>query len=228
MDEQKDYIGHRQRIKERFLRGQGKDMADYEFLELLLTFAIPRKDTKPLAKALINEFGSFAAVIGADDNMLMSFSGLKENTVMLFSIIREAALRMTWQNLCASDKPVISNWDAMVDFCRMKLAHKKREEFMLILLDAKLQVIGEEVQQRGTVDNVAIHPAEVVKSAVFNSAKSVNMVHNHPSGNVTPSKADILITKQINTALQSVNIKLQDHLIIGKNECFSFRSEGLI
>ena len=102
MDEQKDYIGHRQRIKERFLRGQGKDMADYEFLELLLTFAIPRKDTKPLAKALINEFGSFAAVIGADDNMLMSFSGLKENTVMLFSIIREAALRMTWQNLCAS------------------------------------------------------------------------------------------------------------------------------
>lgn len=228
MNEPKDYIGHRQRIKERFLRGRGRDMADYEFLELLLTLAIPRKDTKPLAKALINEFGSFAAAVSADDERLMGFSGLKENSVLLFAIVREAALRMAWQNLCAADKPVISNWDAMVDFCRMKMAYKKREEFMLILLDAKLQVIGEEIQQRGTVDNVAIHPAEVVKSAVFNAANSVIMVHNHPSGNVTPSKSDILITKQINTALQSVDIKLQDHLIVGKNECFSFRSEGLI
>lgn len=147
MNEPKDYIGHRQRIKERFLRGRGRDMADYEFLELLLTLAIPRKDTKPLAKALINEFGSFAAAVSADDERLMSFSGLKENSVLLFAIVREAALRMAWQNLCAADKPVISNWDAMVDFCRMKMAYKKREEFMLILLDAKLQVIGEEIQQ---------------------------------------------------------------------------------
>ena len=164
MAEEKDYIGHRQRLKERFLRGHGQDMADYEMLELLLTLAIPRKDTKPLAKALINEFGSFAGVMGADENALMCFSGLKENSVLIFSIVKEAALRMTWQNLCADDKMVISNWDAMIDYCRMKMAHKTKEEFMLIFLDAKLKVIGQDVQQRGTTDNVAIHPAEVVKS----------------------------------------------------------------
>ena len=160
--EEKDYIGHRQRLKERFLRGHGQDMADYEMLELLLTLAIPRKDTKPLAKALINEFGSFAGVMGADENTLMSFSCLKESSILVFSIVKEAALRMTWQNLCAADNPIISNWDAMIDYCRMKMAHKTREEFMLIFLDAKLKVIGQDVQQRGTTDNVAIHPAEVV------------------------------------------------------------------
>jgi DNA repair protein RadC len=157
----------------------------------------------------------------------MSFSGLKESSILVFSIVKEAALRMTWQNLCAADSPIISNWDAMIDYCRMKMAHKTREEFMLIFLDAKLKVIGQDVQQRGTTDNVAIHPAEVVKSAIFNNAKSVIMVHNHPTGVVTPSKADILVTKQIFTALQSVDIKLQDHIIVGKDECYSFRDAGL-
>ena len=228
MTEDKDYIGHRQRIKERFLRGRGSDMADYELLELLLTLAIPRKDTKPLAKALIKEFGSFAGVINADDMRLMQFSGLKENTVFVFSIVREAALRMAWQNLSGSDQPIIANWDAMIDYCRMKLAHKDHEELMLIFLDAKLQIIGEEIQQRGTTDNVAIHPAEVVKSAVFHSAKNVIMLHNHPSGRITPSKPDILVTQQVKTALESVNIKLQDHLIIGKTEFYSFKNEGVI
>lgn len=228
MSEEKDYIGHRQRIKERFLRGHGQDMADYELLELLLTLAIPRKDTKPLAKALIKEFGSFAGVLNAEDCALMGFSGLKESSILVLSLVREAALRMTWQNLCTDDNPVISNWDAMIDYCRMKMANKQREEFLLIFLDAKLQVIGEEVQQRGTVDNVAIHPTEVVKSAVFHGAKSVIMVHNHPSGDVTPSKADILVTKQIKVALDSVEIKLQDHLIVGKTECYSFREVGII
>jgi len=228
MEETKDYIGHRQRLKERFLHSNGSDMADYELLELLLTLAIPRKDTKPLAKALIKEFGSFAGVLGADNMRLMEFSGLKENTIFIFSIVKEAALRMTWQNLCNSDQPIIATWDAMLDYCRMKLAHKDHEELMLIFLDAKLQVIGEEVQQRGTTDNVAIHPAEVVKSSVFHSAKSLIMVHNHPSGHVTPSKADIMATQQVKTGLESVSIKLQDHLIIGKTEYYSFREHDII
>ena len=228
MEEVKDYIGHRQRLKERFLRGRGADMADYELLELLLTLAIPRKDTKPLAKALIKEFGSFAGVINADDMRLMEFSGLKENTIFIFSIVREAALRMAWQNLSASDQPIIATWDAMLDYCRMKIGNKEHEELLLIFLDAKLQVIGEEVQQRGTTDNVAIHPAEVVKSAVFHHAKNIIMVHNHPSGRVTPSKPDIMVTEQIKTALESVDIKLQDHLIIGKTEYYSFRDHKLI
>ena len=127
MEETKDYIGHRQRLKERFLRGQGADMPDYEMLELLLTLAIPRKDTKPLAKALIKEFGSLAGVLSADNMRLMEFSGLKENTIFIFSIIREVALRMAWQNLSGADLPVISTWDAMLDYCRMKLAHKEHE-----------------------------------------------------------------------------------------------------
>lgn len=228
MEETKDYTGHRQRLKERFLRGGGADMADYEMLELLLTLAIPRKDTKPLAKALIKEFGSLAGVLGADNMRLMEFSGLKENTIIVFSIIREVALRMAWQNLSAADKPIIADWDAMLDYCRMKLAHKEFEELMIIYLDAKLRVIGEEIQQRGTTDNVAIHPAEVVKSAVFHSAKNLIMVHNHPSGDVTPSKPDVLITQQVKLALESVSIKLQDHLIIGKTEYYSFREQGLI
>ena len=222
-----DYIGHRQRLKERFMRTHGQDMADYEFLELLLTLAIPRKDTKPLAKALIKEFGSFAGVLGADERVLTNFSGLKSSSIFVFELIKEAALRMAWQNLCAADQPVIATWDNMLDYCRMRLSNIKHEEFVLIFLDAGLHVIGEEIQQRGTTDNVAIHPAEVVKSAVFNSAKSVIMLHNHPSGGVTPSKYDILVTEQILEALRSVNIKLQDHLIIGKSEYYSFRSNGL-
>ena len=226
--EEPDYIGHRQRLKERFMRAHGQDMADYELLELLLTLAIPRKDTKPLAKALIKEFGSFAAVLGADERVLMNFSGLKSNAVMVFSLIREAALRMSWQNLRAAEKPVIATWDSMLDYCRMRLSDISHEEFMLIFLDAGLHVIGEEIQQRGTTDNVAIHPEEVVKSAVFNSAKSVIMLHNHPSGVVSPSKSDILITQQIKEALRSVNIKLQDHLIIGRGQYYSFKNEGVL
>lgn len=228
MTEEKDYIGHRQRLKERFMRAHGQDMADYEFLEILLTLAIPRKDTKPLAKALIKEFGSLAAVLNADERVLMGFSGLKENSIFVFALVKEVALRMSWQNLKAAEQPIIADWDHMMDYCRMKLANKPREELMLIFLDAQLRVIGEEVQQRGTVDNVAIHPAEVVKSAVFHSAKNVIMLHNHPSNRITPSKADILVTQQIITALNSVGIKLQDHLIIGKSEYYSFRNEGLI
>ena len=228
MTEEKDYIGHRQRIKERFLLGQGKDMADYEFLELLLTYSIPRKDTKPLAKALIKKFGSFAKVIFANKEALMSFPGLKENSTILFDVIREAAIRMTWQNLASNDAPLITTWDNLLDYCRMKMANKTREEMVLLMMDAKYRIIAEEVQQRGTTDMVAVHPTEVVRSALANNAKYVVMVHNHPSGALEPSRHDLIVTEQVKTALDGVGIKLHEHLIVCENGYYSFREHGVL
>ncbi len=223
-----DYLGHRQRLKERFKLGGGGDMADYEMLELLLTLAIPRKDTKPLAKELIKEFGSFAEVLFASDDKLTAFSGLKENTIIVFRIVREAALRMTWQKLSATDAPVLTSYDSIIEYCRAASGYKDREEFRVIFLNAKNRIIGEEVQQRGSVNAVAIHPREVMCAAVLKGATSLILVHNHPSGDVTPSRADIEVTKRIAEALAAVEIRLIDHLIVSKSMVFSFNDHGLL
>lgn len=227
-EETPDYIGHRQRLKERFKIGGGGDMADYEMLELLLTLAIPRKDTKPLAKALVKEFGSFAEVLFASDDKLITFNGLKENTILVFRIVREAALRMTWQKLSATEAPVLTSYDAIIEYCRAASGYKDREEFRVIFLNAKNRIIGEEVQQRGSVNAVAIHPGEVMRSAVLKGATALILVHNHPSGDVTPSRADIDVTRKIAEALSAVDIRLIDHFIVSKNLVFSFNDHGLL
>lgn len=227
-EELPDYIGHRQRLKERFKLGGGGDMADYEMLELLLTLAIPRKDTKPLAKALVKEFGSFAEVLFASDDKLMTFTGLKENTILVFRIVREAALRMTWQKLSATEAPVLTSYDAIIEYCRAASGYKDREEFRVIFLNAKNRIIGEEVQQRGSVNAVAIHHGEVMRSAVLKGATALILVHNHPSGDVTPSRADIEVTRKIAEALAAVEIRLIDHFIVSKSLVFSFNDHGLL
>lgn len=227
-EELPDYIGHRQRLKERFKLGGGGDMADYEMLELLLTLAIPRKDTKPLAKALVKEFGSFAEVLFASDDKLMTFTGLKENTILVFRIVREAALRMTWQKLSATEAPVLTSYDAIIEYCRAASGYKDREEFRVIFLNAKNRIIGEEVQQRGSVNAVAIHPGEVMRSAVLKGVTALILVHNHPSGDVTPSRADIEVTRKIAEALAAVEIRLIDHFIVSKSLVFSFNDHGLL
>ena len=227
-EELPDYIGHCQRLKERFKLGGGGDMADYEMLELLLTLAIPRKDTKPLAKALVKEFGSFAEVLFASDDKLMTFTGLKENTILVFRIVREAALRMTWQKLSATEAPVLTSYDAIIEYCRAASGYKDREEFRVIFLNAKNRIIGEEVQQRGSVNAVAIHPGEVMRSAVLKGATALILVHNHPSGDVTPSRADIEVTRKIAEALAAVEIRLIDHFIVSKSLVFSFNDHGLL
>lgn len=227
-EELPDYIGHHQRLKERFKLGGGGDMADYEMLELLLTLAIPRKDTKPLAKALVKEFGSFAEVLFASDDKLMTFTGLKENTILVFRIVREAALRMTWQKLSATEAPVLTSYDAIIEYCRAASGYKDREEFRVIFLNAKNRIIGEEVQQRGSVNAVAIHPGEVMRSAVLKGATALILVHNHPSGDVTPSRADIEVTRKIAEALAAVEIRLIDHFIVSKSLVFSFNDHGLL
>lgn len=199
-------------------------MADYEMLELLLTLAIPRKDTK----ALVKEFGSFAEVLFASDDKLMTFTGLKENTILVFRIVREAALRMTWQKLSATEAPVLTSYDAIIEYCRAASGYKDREEFRVIFLNAKNRIIGEEVQQRGSVNAVAIHPGEVMRSAVLKGATALILVHNHPSGDVTPSRADIEVTRKIAEALAAVEIRLIDHFIVSKSLVFSFNDHGLL
>mgnify|MGYP005870750007 CR=1 FL=1 len=227
-EELPDYIGHRQRLKERFKLGGGGDMADYEMLELLLTLAIPRKDTKPLAKALVKEFGSFAEVLFASDDKLMTFTGLKENTILVFRIVREAALRMTWQKLSATEAPVLTSYDAIIEYCRAASGYKDREEFRVIFLNAKNRIIGEEVQQRGSVNAVAIHPGEVMRSAVLKGATALILVHNHPSGETTPSQADKTLTQRLVQVLQLVDIRVPDHLIVGGRQIYSFAEHGLL
>lgn len=220
--------GHRQRIREKFLNNGGSALADYELLEAYLTIAIPRRDVKPLAKQLIAKFGSFAEVINAKNEDLLSVSGVGENTLFALKIVSEAARRMSWEMLKDKDAPVIADMDALVDYCRMAMAYQDVEEFRLIYLNGKNRVIAEVTQQKGTINHVAIHPREVVKSALDNHASAVIMVHNHPTGDTTPSRADIDMTKKVNEALSAVNIHLLDHVIVSKYGCYSFRSAGLI
>lgn len=226
--DESDYLGHRERLRRRFLLGGGRDMPDYELLELLLTIAIPRRDVKPLAKELIRKFGSFAEVVNAPLEELMLVKGVKENTAAVLRIVRECSVRSSWQSLKGTDAPVISDFDAMVDYCRSAMAYQMVEEFRIIFLNSKLYVIGEEIQQRGTVDQVAIHPREVIKSAMMHGASAMILVHNHPSGIVTPSKADMEITKRIKEAAEAVSIRLFDHLIISKSSVYSFHNQGFV
>lgn len=227
-NDEPDYLGHRERLRRRFLLGGGRDMPDYELLELLLTIAIPRRDVKPLAKELIRKFGSFAEVVNAPLEELMLVKGVKENTAAVLRIVRECSVRSSWQSLRGMDAPVISDFDAMVDYCRSAMAYQTVEEFRIIFLNSKLYVIGEEIQQRGTVDQVAIHPREVIKSAMMHGASAMILVHNHPSGIVTPSKADMEITKRIKEAAEAVSIRLFVHLIISKSSVYSFHNQGFV
>ena len=208
-----DYLGHRARLRDRFLNGGGKSMADYELLELLLTYAIPRRDVKPIAKDIVRKFGSLAGAAKASVPQLVEVNGVKENTAV---------------ELSATDAPVISNWDAMIDYCRTEMSHLDIEEFRIIFLDVKFRVIGEEVMQRGTINQVAIHPREVVKMAMEKKASALILVHNHPSGDVKPSRADVEITKQIKQALEAINILLLDHIIISKYDYASLKSLQVI
>lgn len=203
-------------------------MPDYEFLELLLMIAIPRRDVKPLAKQLIKKFGTFAGVVNAPLEELLAVDGIKENSAAVLKIVKESALRMSWQNLQNDDVPVISNWDVMVDYARMAMSHLDVEEFRIVFLNSKLKVIAEEVQQRGTINQVAIHPREVIRAAINHGATAIILMHNHPSGDTTPSKSDIDITKQVAEAAKLVNISVLDHLIVSKFTVYSFKDHGII
>lgn len=223
-----DYIGHRKRLRERFLKGEGNDMADYELLELLLMQAIPRKDVKPLAKELIRVFGSFANVVGAPEHRLREISGVKDSVITTLKLVMVAAKRLSWENLSSDDLPVLLNMDCLIDYCRSAFAYAEVEELHILYLNAKLKLIDNELIQKGSLSSVSISPREVVKRALNKNATSIIMVHNHPSGSPKPSDNDIIITKKISQACQVMGIKLQEHIIITKSDYFSFLEHKLL
>ena len=208
------YSGHRDRLRAR-LRDAGADaLADYEFLELVLFRALPRRDVKPLAKSLIDRFGSFAEVIVAPPARLREVSGMGDAAVAELKIIQAAAARLARGEL--KRRPVLSSWSAVLDYCRTAMAFAERESFRILFLDKRNQLIADEVQQTGTVDHTPVYPREVVRRALELSACALVLVHNHPSGDPTPSHADIKMTKQIVDVARPLGIEVHDHIIVGR------------
>ncbi|WP_255448436.1 DNA repair protein RadC [Telmatospirillum sp. J64-1] len=224
--EKPHHLGHRQRLRDRFMAGGAEPMPDYELLELLLTHAIPRRDVKPIAKDLIARFGNFAGVISADPKSLAESKFIGDNAVVLIKLVREAALRLAKQDVI--NRPILSSWDRLLDYCQAAMAYGDTEQFRLLFLDRKNVLIADEVQQKGTVDHTPVYPREVVKRALELGASAIIMVHNHPSGDTTPSRADIEMTRMVRDALKPVGIALHDHLIVGRGRHTSFKSEGLL
>jgi DNA repair protein RadC len=220
------YHGHRQRLRARFLATGGEGMPDYELLELVLSIAIPRGDVKPLAKTLIEEFKSFQAVIAADPAALQRVKGMGEVSAAALKIVQAAAVRLARGQ--AMEQPVIGSWDKLVDYCMAALAHEKVEQTRVLFLDSRNRLIADERQNRGTVDHTPLYPREVVKRALELGAAAIILVHNHPSGDPTPSQADIAMTRDVQEAAGKLGIALHDHLVIGRDRHVSFRSEGLL
>ena len=224
--EKPHHLGHRARLRARLLERGGEAMADHEILEFLLFSAQPRGDTKPLAKALLARFGSLSAVLAAAPAELAGVSGMGEASIAALKVVPEAARRLAREEAMA--RPVIDSWQKVLDYCRISLAHEGVEALHLLFLDRKLRLIADERQQRGTVDHTPAYPREVVKRALELNASALILVHNHPSGDTTPSQADIAMTREIAEAAAKLGIALHDHIIIGKGGHSSFRSLGLL
>lgn len=217
---------HRKRLRDRFMEGGAAAMPDYELLELLLFRALPRCDVKPVARRLLEAFGDFARVLAAPRDRLLTVKGVGETVVLELKIVEAAAHRMARSKVI--HRPVISSWDAVLDYCHTTMSHLETEQFRVLYLDRKNVLIADDEQARGTVDHVPVYPREVVKRALELNASALILVHNHPSGDPTPSDADIQMTDRIEQAAQVMGITLHDHLIIGKSRELSFRSEGYL
>ncbi len=208
------YAGHRDRLRERFVQVGAEALADYELLELLLFRSIPRADTKPLAKALIARFGSFAEVLGAPAHLLAEVKGVGPAVALEIKIAAAAAERMLKSTI--RGRQVLTSWSAVIDYCRAAMAFETREQFRILFLDKKNALIADEVQQTGTVDHTPVYPREVVRRALEVSATAIILVHNHPSGDPTPSRADIDMTRLIVESAKPLGISVHDHIIVGK------------
>jgi DNA repair protein RadC len=220
------YHGHRQRLRERFLAAGADALSDYELLEMVLFTAQPRRDMKPLAKALLKRFGSFAETIHAPEPLLREVDGIGEATITQLRLIAAAANRIAKGEL--KKRTVLSSWSAVLDYCRTTMAFADKEQFSIIFLDKRNQVIADEVQQTGTVDHTPVYPREVIKRALELSATAIILVHNHPSGDPTPSQADIRMTKAIVDIAKPLGIAVHDHIIVGKNGHTSLKGDGLM
>ncbi len=222
-----DQAGHRRRVRERFLKVGGDAMEDYELLELALQMAIPRRDTKALAKALLREFGSFSGVFNASAARLERVEGLGEASVAHLKVIQAVATRFGRDRI-DSEKPILSSWTQLIEYCHSQMAFEAIEQFRILFLDKKNRLIADEVQQTGTVDHTPVYPREVIKRSLELSATALILVHNHPSGDPAPSSADIRMTREIADIAKPLGIVLHDHIIIGKSGHASLRGLKLI
>jgi DNA repair protein RadC len=218
--------GHRGRMRDKLLDRGPDALADYELLEMLLFFAFKNGDTKPLAKRLINEHGSFARVMAAPAAKLLESQGLGPHSVAALKLVQAAALRMMQAEV--AEQPVLNNWDRLIGYLNAALAREKVEQFRVLFLDPKNRLIADEAQARGTVNHTPVYPREVVKRALELHATALILVHNHPSGDPTPSRADLEMTRQIQDAAAVLEIVVHDHLILGNGRYTSFRREGLL
>jgi DNA repair protein RadC len=217
---------HRQRLRDRFMQAGGAALPEYELLELVLFRAIPRQDVKPLARLLLDTFGDFNRVIAASTARLQLVKGVGPAVVLELKLLEAASQRMMRARVI--QKPVLASWDALLDYCHTTMAHRETEQFRVLYLDRKNMLIADEEQAKGTVDHVPVYPREIVKRALEVNASALILVHNHPSGDPTPSDADLSMTRAVLDACEALGLVLHDHLIIGKSRELSFRSQGYL
>jgi DNA repair protein RadC len=225
-DDAPHYLGHRERLRARFTEVGGDPLPDYELLELILFRSMPRRDVKPVAKDILKRFGSFAEALAAPPQRLMEVDGVGESVATDLKIVAAAARRLT--RGAVAKRPVLSSWNAVLDHCRTAMAFADREQFRLLFLDKRNVLIADEVQQSGTVDHTPVYPREVVKRALELSASAVILVHNHPSGDPTPSAADIAMTREIIDVAKPLGIAVHDHIIVGRDGHASLKGLRLI
>ncbi|MEM6577418.1 MAG: DNA repair protein RadC [Pseudomonadota bacterium] len=217
---------HRRRLRDRFLQGGADALPDYEMLELVLFRAIPRRDVKPLAHALMDRFGNYNNVLSASPRQLLGVAGVGEAVICELKIVEATAHRLARSRVM--QRPVVASWDALMKYCHTTMAHRDTEQFRVFFLDTKNTLLADEEQARGTVNHVPVYPREVVKRALELNATALILVHNHPSGDPTPSEADLVMTRKVQHAADALEITLHDHVIIGKSCELSFRAKGLL
>lgn len=221
-----DAQGHRARLRERLLVGGGDALLDHELIEYLLALAIPRRDTKPLAKALLREFGGVAGLLTADAEALARVPGMGDTSAAAIKIAHAAALRLLRAD--STERPVLANWQALLDYLRADMAHDLIERFRVLHLNSRNMLVRDEVMSEGSIDQAAVHVREVIRRAIDLGSAAIILVHNHPSGDPSPSRADIDVTRQIVDVGKRLNIAVHDHVIVGRNGHTSLRAQGLI
>lgn len=220
------FLGHRKRLKDKFLQAPLGSLADYELIELLLFLSIPRKDVKPLSKTLLHKFGCLGSLIHAEPDRLMDIKGMNQGVYTNIKLIREILQRSLRTEVM--NQNVLSSWAELLKYLRTVMGHIKYEQFRILFLDKRNKLIADEIQAEGTIDQTPVYPREVVRRTLFHAATAIVLVHNHPSGDPNPSKADIELTKHIIQACKAINVIVHDHVIITKNDFFSFKTNMLM